>query len=409
MTSQRGLQRVLFVDDDAQVLQGLRSGLRRQRQTLDLSFAQGADAGLAALSRGSYDVVVADMRMPSMDGASFLRIVMEQQPDVVRIVLSGYTDRNNVLRALGIAHQFLSKPCPTDTLADVLSRAAALRGLIGDERLRRFMSRLMSLPAEQSISDQLVDTLILPGSSATSVLRIVEQDLALSAKLLQIVNSSAPGPIKPVGTLDDAVARMDRDTLRALALSSCLVQNVEQSASLPGLSLARLHEHALLSARIARRLMTNTADGELAFTTALLANAGKLVLWLWWPERFALVVEACRSGVPPREAEQLLFGFTHAEVGAYLLGLWGLPASSVEAVAFHHEPRPTARGGATRLDVVTAVHVACALADEMLLPTPGVTEPAGLERRSIDELGLWDALPGWRLIAEEEANLPASL
>ena len=196
---------------------------------IDLSFAQGAEAGLAALSSGPYDVVVADMRMPAMDGASFLRIVMEQQPEVVRIVLSGYTDRANVLRALGVAHQFLSKPCPTDTIADVLSRASALRGLVTDERLRRFMSRLTSLPVERAVSEQLAETLIQPGSSAVSLLRIVEQDLALSAKLMQIVNSSTAGQVKPVGKLDDAVARMDRDTLRALALSSCLVQNVEQA------------------------------------------------------------------------------------------------------------------------------------------------------------------------------------
>ncbi len=403
------MQRVLFVDDEPEVLQGLRAGLRKQRGSIDLSFAQGAEAGLAALSRGPYDVVVADMRMPAMDGVSFLRIVMEQQPEVVRIVLSGYTDRSNVLRALGVAHQFLSKPCPTDTISDVLARASALRGLVSDERLRRFMSRLTSLPTERAVSEQLAETLIQPGSSATSLFRIVEQDLALSAKLLQIVNSSAGGQTNPVGNLDDAVARMDRDSLRALALSSCLVQNVEQAPSMPGLSLARLHEHALLSARIARRLMSNSNDAYLAFTTALLANAGKLVLWLWWPERFALVIEACKSGVPPREAEQLLFGFTHAEVGAYLLGLWGLPATSVEAVAFHHEPRPSKRKRGDPLEVVTAVHVACALADEMLLPTPGVTEPAGLDRRSIEALGLWESLPGWRLVAEEEANLPSAL
>jgi HD-like signal output (HDOD) protein len=403
-----GLQRVLFVDDEPQVLQGLRAGLRKQRGTIDLSFAQGADAGLAALSKGRYDVVVADMRMPAMDGASFLRIVMEQQPEVVRIVLSGYTDRANVLRALGIAHQFLSKPCPTDTIAEVLSRASSLRNLVTDERLRRFMSRLTSLPVERSVSQQLAETLVQPGSSAVSLLRIVEQDLALSAKLMQVVSSSSSGLVKPVGTLDEAVARLDRDTLCALALSSCLVQNVEQAPSMPGLSLARVHEHALLSARIARRLMAHTPDAQLAFTTALLANAGKLILWLWWPERFALVIEACKSGVPPREAEQLLFGFTHAEVGAYLLGLWGLPPAAVEAVAFHHEPRPAVRGRGEQLEVVTAVHVACALADEILLPTPGVTEPAGLDRRSVEELGLWDDLPGWRALAEEEASLPAS-
>jgi HD-like signal output (HDOD) protein len=405
-----GPQRVLFVDDEPHILQGLQAGLRSQRGLLQPSFAQGGEAGLAALSHAPFDVVVADMRMPAMDGASFLRHVMDLQPEVVRIVLSGYTDRGEVLRALGVAHQFLSKPCPTDTIVDVLTRASTLRQLVHDDRLRRFMSRLTALPAEKTVSEQLAATLVQPGSSAVSLLRIVEQDLGLAARLLHVVNSSSSDRALRVGTLDDAVARLDRDTLRVLALSSCLVQNVEQAPSMPGLSVQRLHEHALMSARIARRLMTDSNGAQLAFTTALLANAGKLVLWLWWPERFALVIEACKSGVPPREAEQLLFGFTHAEVGAYLLGLWGLPSASVEAVAFHHEPRPVARRVAAKgLDVVTAVHVACALADEMMVPTPGVTEPAGLEQRSVEELGLWDALPAWRLIAEEEASLPTAV
>ena len=225
VSGQSGLQRVLFVDDEPHVLSGLRAGLRRNRGQFEMVFAQGAEAGLAALARAPYDVVVADMRMPAMDGASFLRIVMEQQPEVVRIVLSGFTDRSDVLRALGVAHQFLSKPCPIETLVDVISRASGLRGLVSDDRLRRFMSRLTSLPAERTASEQLAATLVHPGNSAGSVLRIVEQDLALAAKLLQIVNSRSPAREKPVATLDDAVARLDKDTLRALALGSCLVQN----------------------------------------------------------------------------------------------------------------------------------------------------------------------------------------
>jgi HD-like signal output (HDOD) protein len=114
------------------------------------------------------------------------------------------------------------------------------------------------------------------------------------------------------------------------------------------------------------------------------------------------VVQACRAGMPAGQAEREAFGFTHAEVGAYLLGLWGLPATIVEAVAFHHRPSALTLAG---FELVVAVHIASVLADE-IMPVPGISEPLRFDHGLTEEIGLATSLPRWKEIAEEESQLP---
>jgi HD-like signal output (HDOD) protein/CheY-like chemotaxis protein len=396
------MKRILFVDDEPQVLQGLRLSLRKRRGEWDAIFAEGAQAGLVALASLPCDVVVADMRMPEMDGAAFLRIVAAEYPQTARIVLSGFADRPAVLRALGVAHQFLSKPCAAETLYEVLARACALQRFVGDKHLRGFMSRLTCLPSMAPALERLTAMLLDTGTSTAAIARVVEQDPALSAKLLQVVNAGSFAPGARVATVQQAVTLLGVDAVRNLLLSSALVRGAEQAPEVPGFSFERLQEHALLSARIARRLMPVPGDRAQAFTASLLANAGKLVLAVGWPDRFARVVRDSGTGVPAGEAERESFGFTHAEVGAYLLGLWGLPATIVEAVAFHHRPSSLALAG---FELVVAVHIASVLADE-IMPVPGITEPLLFDHALTEEIGLAASLPRWREIAEEESQLP---
>lgn len=111
-------KRVLFVDDEQEVLEGLRNLLRRNRHEWDMVFALGGYEALAELSRGTVDVVVTDMRMPGMDGAQLLAQVKTVSPSTARLVLSGHAEKEAILRALPVAHQFLSKPCGGGTLLE---------------------------------------------------------------------------------------------------------------------------------------------------------------------------------------------------------------------------------------------------------------------------------------------------
>ena len=120
------MTRILFVDDQQQVLDSLRDALRPQRHEWEMLFAtSGADA-LAELERAPCDVVVSDMRMPGMDGAALLGHVEHSHPAAIRIVLSGSTEREVVMRAAAVAHRLLAKPCDVEELVRVVTRSCAL-------------------------------------------------------------------------------------------------------------------------------------------------------------------------------------------------------------------------------------------------------------------------------------------
>ncbi|MEO8482061.1 MAG: HDOD domain-containing protein, partial [Acidobacteriota bacterium] len=140
---------------------------------------------------------------------------------------------------------------------------------------------------------------------------------------------------------------------------------------LPGLSVDLLQEHSLMTARLAKRLVVNQRVADDAFTAGLLHDIGQIVLSVSMPDRYAEVLRTSRQR-PLHEAEQEQLGVSHAEVGAYLLGVWGLPFSVVEAVAYHHRPSAVEAGDR---EVLAAVHVADTLVeagDAAGSPTVGV-------------------------------------
>ena len=142
------MRRVLFVDDEPRILEGLRRMLRVQRQEWEMAFAPGGEAALALMEAAPFDVIVSDMRMPEMDGATLLTKVRDRFPQVVRIVLSGHTELSTTLRVVPVAHQFLAKPCDAGTLRVAIERACHLKGLLSDDSIRRTVGALRDLPSE---------------------------------------------------------------------------------------------------------------------------------------------------------------------------------------------------------------------------------------------------------------------
>jgi HD-like signal output (HDOD) protein len=241
-----------------------------------------------------------------------------------------------------------------------------------------------------------------PRSSIDDAVAVVDKDIGTSSKILQVVNSAFFGLPQRMGDIKTAVSYLGLEMVQLLALSVEMQQAHAEVKPVPGFSLDAMQEHGLLSARIAKRLFTDRVQAQDAFSAAMLADAGVLVLITRLPDVFRdVVARAAASGRPFWQCEQEVLGVTHAEIGAYLLGIWGLPFAIVGAVAHHHLP---ARAGSIALDVVTGVHVAAALADE-LLPSdparhvgPGVT----LDLDHLSRLGLTDQLPAWREMARRQ-------
>ncbi len=372
------MKRLLFVDDEPQVLDALRNLLRRHRKKWEMVFALGGEEALDQLAQQRFDVVVSDMRMPRIDGAQLLARVRAEHPHMVRIILSGYSEQESALNVMPLAHQFLTKPCDPARLEAVIERACALQLLIHDARLREIVGRIGKLPSLPSLYSELSAVLANPKAEVGDAARLIGRDLAMSAKLLQLVNSSFFGLGRRIASVEAAVGYLGLGMVRNLVLA---LSAFDASARpRPGFSIEMLQAHCQLAAGIARKLLTDRKQAEEAFLAAMLHDIGKLIL------ATALTVEE----------EAALDGVTHAEVGAYLLGLWGLPYAVVEAVAHHHHPE---RAQPVALDVVAAVHLADALAHE-LEGREALIDPAWLAAIGVTE----EKLEGWRALATDCAQ-----
>src|SRR3954469_25429785 len=154
-----GKKTILFVDDEPRVLDAIRRSMRSMREGWQISLAPSGAEALALLGRQPIDVLVSDMRMPEMDGPTLLLEVRKRYPKTVRIVLSGYSDQETALQSVGIAHQYLSKPCDADELRRVIGRTYELRDHLHSESLRQLVSTMSSLPSMPTLYQNMLDEL----------------------------------------------------------------------------------------------------------------------------------------------------------------------------------------------------------------------------------------------------------
>ncbi|THB78968.1 MAG: response regulator, partial [Desulfobulbaceae bacterium] len=181
---------IMFVDDEPNILSGIKRMLRSMRKEYSFYFAESGKEALGMMEDDPVDVVVSDMRMPGMDGAEFLTEVQSKFPLAIRIMLTGQADEESILRTVNVVHQFLAKPCEPDNLKDVLARAGVLHDIMANSDLKELVSSIGSLPSLPSVYSQLQEALKDPEVTADQVAEIIEKDIAMTAKLLQLVNSS---------------------------------------------------------------------------------------------------------------------------------------------------------------------------------------------------------------------------
>ncbi|OQX19779.1 MAG: hypothetical protein BWK76_03475 [Desulfobulbaceae bacterium A2] len=333
------MKQVLFVDDEPNILEGLRRMLRGLRNDFTFHFAANGREALELMQQVEIDVIVSDMRMPGMDGATLLEEVRRRQPHAIRIILSGHADEKAILRTVGVVHRYLSKPSGPEQLKAVLENAAAIHTMLSDGSLKNLVSEIGALPCLPSVFARLQQLLANEKTSVDEVGALIGQDIALSAKVLQLVNSAFFGLYQQVESPSRAVALLGLDTIRALALGVGIFADLPPS---PGISVEYLWDHSLRTSELARRIAQHEDAGNKplaghAFIAGLLHDLGKLILATRLPTKYQEAAQlAATENIPLHEAEQRVFGVGHCPVGAYLLGLWGLPGCEVEAVAFHH-------------------------------------------------------------------------
>jgi HD-like signal output (HDOD) protein/CheY-like chemotaxis protein len=351
--------RVMIVDDDAFVLKATSRMLKSTEESWEvLTASSGADA-LSLLSSAKVDVIVTDMRMPGMDGADLLSEVSKTYPGVIRIVLSGQADKQSVLRAVTPMHQYLAKPCSGELLRSTISRACALREVLDSTTHCEWLTSVSALPILPGPYQQLVEEIESPDGSIKRVGELASRDPAIAAKLLQLANSAYLGLSAPVTSPAQAVSIIGLDALKALVLTVHVFRSFS-SGSEREFSIDKIMTHSLRVATICRLIATHERlNDEIVsegFTAGLLHDIGKLLFISELRDSYKKAIAGNQSGLQVSlSAEREHIGVGHDAIGGYLLTMWGIPQSIVEAVTFHHQPlKPTG----DNVDLVSLVAVA---------------------------------------------------
>ncbi|ETW95745.1 MAG: hypothetical protein ETSY2_47635 [Candidatus Entotheonella gemina] len=389
-------QHILFVDDEPNLLDGLRRMLRPMRQDWEMHFAESGPDALQIIDRQPCDVVVSDMRMPGMDGSQLLHKVRQYSPETIRFILSGHSDQGMILRSVGPTHQFLAKPCGAAELKGTLARACRLRHLLPDHQLLRLVTSIERLPSVPYLYDQVTGAIREPLADLETIAELIACDIGMTAKILQIVHSAFFGLQRQLSSPIQAVEFLGFETLQAIVIKAQVFMAAEDRAPYDK-ALQALWAHSLAIAACAREIMAaeggDTAGLDATFSAGLLHDVGTLVLISHLPALYDRSRELIGvQSLSVCSAERDVIGVTHAEIGAYLMGLWGLSDVIIDALAYHHQPLacPT-----QTWSPLAAVHVAETLVHE-LLPDLMVESVPVLDRDYLETLGLWDRLPAWR-------------
>jgi putative nucleotidyltransferase with HDIG domain len=398
------MKRILFVEDEKNVLDGVRRMLHAARNRWEMEFVTSGEAALAASRERAFDVVVSDLRMPGMDGAELLRHIRDQFPGTARIILSGYSEPALTARAAPVAYRVLAKPCNAKDLANTIERVCTLQDALCTPALRQIIGTITELPSWSSAYAALNAALRNALTPTGDVVNIIQQDLAMSAKILQLVNSGFFGLPQRANTLEHAVNYLGLDKIRTLALYPETFRVFAPDIRIPDSFGATVQRHSHRTATIAGALPLAPELREAAFLAGLLHDVGKLVLASTMPDAYCAVLARMNDqGSTQAEVEEELLGISHAEIGAYLLGLWGINDLVVEAIAHHHHPTCVSHPD---LDCSIAVYLADLLAHELEIHAndPQGEELRGPDRKDLETLGVLQQYPSFRARALEALN-----
>lgn len=398
------MKSLLFVDDDpvaTEVVRGILADMQNEWSTQCVATAEEA---LQELSRSACDLIVSDIHLVGTGGIQLLTEVKSRYPQTIRIACSGCAHPNTIVQSLEVAHQYLPKPLTQSTLKATLARAHDLRNRVANAGLQQLVANIRTLPSIPTVYQELVAAMQSPQANMETASGIIAKDMAMLSKVLQVVNSAYFGLRRTISSPGHALALLGLDRVKALVLTVKVFEQCEQTGNLP-ISLEQLWRHGLTTAVNARAIAKSAGAGSLAvenaFMAGLLHDVGLLVLNTNFPDRYREVFRLIQEDTRPMlEAECEVFGATHADVGAYLLGIWGLHEVIVEAVAFHHEPPVSHQDNA---HVLAAVHVANIVDEEQGPSITGGTAST-IAQEYMTARRLADKIPTWRDACQSSAS-----
>ena len=386
-------KRMLLADADTQTCEGFRQAFGQPWQVTGVATGPAA---LEEMTRQPYEVIVASLDLPELDGGGLLDQVRKKYPKTARFILASEADQERVMKHVLEAHQFLPRQSDISALRNTIERSLALDHWIANSAIRDLVARVRTLPTIPSLYLEVRAALQSGNATTDEVGAIIAKDMALMTKLLQLLNSGCMGLQRKITDPAEAVGILGFETIKSMVMTIKLLSQYDKVKPVY-FSIDRLWRHSREVARIAKQIvMLQTGDralAEAAFTAGLMHDLGKIVLATNFDEQYrGAQTLAMKQQIPLWEVESEVFGATHGEVGAYLLGRWGMPLDVLEATALHHHP---SRAGAKGFTTLTAVHLANVLEYEDNPDKEGLVTPR-LDEAYLAETGLIYGLAEWR-------------
>lgn len=396
------MNRILLVEEHPQLLAALKEAASLV-PPMDVSWTSHSSTVVHELQKRAADVLVLHTNRPMDETQALLKSVQQTTPDVVRIVLLPPGGERDALRMGPLIHHLLADSSPASVVLQTIHRSLGLKHLLRSPELQSLVLAVDHLPAVPELYLQLQRMLANPEVDGSQIARMIEQDPGMSAELLHMANSAFLGRARQIFRIEDAIVYLGHEAVRNLVLTCSLFRQFQGAGNDSGFEPEDLQRHSLLTAQIAAQLISRK-QRDMAFIAAILHDIGILLLADRLPKVYERIRFRARTQeIPLHLVEQEEWGVTHAELGGYLLDLWGLPQVIVEAVCHHHLP---VRVQPSDFDALAAVHVADTLAEDAGLPAiPGIRHPSAESAAGyLACFGLAQRLPGWQRVAQNQAR-----
>ena len=396
------MKRILFVDDDTQVLDSLAESLAGRVYDWEWVFLDNVEAAMDVLQGDSaFDVVIADSDIGSVKGTDFLSSVGKEHPAAIRLGIAAQMFQGNVFEQDKTAHQYLPKPCNPEELVQSIKRISEMQEELMSRPLMEIVGRIEKLPSVPALYTEIMTELRSPSGTLQHVGEIISKDIAMTTKVLRMANSAFFGFTQRIVDPGHATSLLGINTMTSLVLSSGIFDQSKLPPDSP-LNIEDLMDHSAKVAYVARAIAEHEGVekefADRAFLAGFLHDIGKLVLASEVSDKYAEVARMSdEEGVVMVQAESEILGSNHAQIGGYLLALWGLPEGVVEAVLRHHWPAPART---KEFNELAAVHVANALVEA----GPNPHGDVDVDSQYLQFIGLADSLPIWRSIYMKAAS-----
>ena len=319
--------KILLIDNNDNQLLELKQELHKSRA--QFAHVTGLNAAVSALSQHQFNVVICTAMVDNSKGNAIFEMIAKKFPAIVRILID-----SNEQQEQSAVHYCFAKPLACQTIIKTITQLSKNNQAITKDIIVKTIANIKVLPSPPKVYMQLNSILKASNTDSQKIAQIIQQDPALTAKVLQFSNNTFATGTKPMMNISDAITKMGIDTL------CCIVMTAELFSYKPDIknfSILDEQLHSLATAKLAASMVKQELKQD-AMIAGLLHDIGKVVLYEVNEKSTALFFMHRINDDDNIALENKIFASDHSHVGGYLLHTWGFSYQIIEAVVLHHQP-----------------------------------------------------------------------